>query len=87
MTSGIRKVKREAKMAPRKSRLGMGVATKHFSSLPMRRLTRKNPIPQRPPPMALTPISPGIKKSMYREPGSVIGTSRGWQGFLRPAAS
>ena len=64
VTSGIRKVRREARIAPRKSRLGIGVATKHLSSLPIRKLTRKKPMPQSPPPMALTPIRPGIRKSM-----------------------
>ena len=86
-TSGIKNVRREARIAPRKSRLGMGVAMKHLSSLPIRKLTRKKPIPQSPPPMALTPIRPGISRSMYRVPGLVTGISMGCRLSSRPAAS
>ena len=60
-----------AESASRKSRRGMGVATIRFNSLPIRKFTTKKPIPQSPPPIALSPMRPGIRKSMYREPGSV----------------
>ena len=57
-TSGIRNVSREARMAPRKSRRGMGVATKHLSSLPIRMLTRKKPDAPEPAPHGVEPDQP-----------------------------
>ncbi len=50
--------------ASRKSRRGIGVATNRLSSLAIRKLTSKKPTPQSPPPIALSPIKPGIRKSM-----------------------
>ena len=69
--SGIRKVSRAPRRASRKSRRGMGVATNRLSSLPIRIFTSRKPMPHSPPPMVLTAIRPGIRKSTYREPGSV----------------
>ena len=62
--SGITKVSRAPSRASKKSRRGMGVATNRLSSLAIRKLTSKKPMPQSPPPMALSPIKPGIRKSM-----------------------
>ena len=62
--SGITNVNRAPKSASRKSRLGIGVATNRFKSLAMRKFTTRKPIPQSPPPIALSPIKPGIRKSM-----------------------
>ena len=51
--------KRQQKIAP-----GIGVATNRLRSLAIRKFTTRKPIPQSPPPMALSPIKPGIRKSM-----------------------
>ena len=50
--------------ASKKSRRGIGVAMNRLSNLAMRKLTSKKPMPQRPPPMAFSPINPGIRKSI-----------------------
>ena len=54
----------DTRRASKKSRRGMGVATNHFSSLPIRKLTSRKPTPQSPPPIVLRPIRPGIRKSI-----------------------
>ena len=63
-TSGTRKVKRARRIAKRKSFRGIGVAMNRLRSLPIRKLTSRNPTPQSPPPIVFWPISPGIRKSM-----------------------
>ena len=62
--SGITNVSRAPSRASRKSRRGIGVATNRLSSLAIRKLTSRKPMPQSPPPMAFSPIKPGIRKSM-----------------------
>ena len=62
--SGRTKVSRAPSRASRKSRRGIGVATNRLSSLAIRKLTTRKPMPQSPPPIALSPIRPGIRKSM-----------------------
>ena len=62
--SGSTKVNRAPRSAIRKSRRGMGVATNLLSSLAIRKLTTRKPMPHSPPPMALSPIRPGIRKSI-----------------------
>src|SRR5512134_2649230 len=52
----------------------------------MRISTMDHPIPQSPPPMRFIPRRPGMRKSMYREPGSVMCSSATGTGSLRPAA-
>ena len=71
--------------ASKKSLRRMGVATNLLSSLRWRISTRANPMPHMAAFIKFIPSKPGIRKSMFREPGSLELVAEVGSGSLRPA--